>query len=148
MICLIWGNLKKKDTNELIYKTETDSGLENKLWVRKGEKWRGVIHWEFGTEIYTLLHVFIILYFVWHVCVLSCFSRVQLFATLWTRAQQAPLSKGILQARILERVAMPSSRDLSHPGIKPTPPAIPALQVDSYLLSHLGSPILYWGIAN
>ena len=35
--------------------------------------------------------------------------------TPWTSAHQAPLSKGILQARILERVAMPSSRGLSQP---------------------------------
>ena len=32
----------------------------------------------------------------------------------------AALSTGILQARILEWVAMPSSRDLPNPGIKPT----------------------------
>ena len=38
---------------------------------------------------------------------LSC---VQLFATLWTVALQASLSMRILQARILEWVAMPSSR--------------------------------------
>ena len=42
---------------------------------------------------------------------LSRFSHVQLFATLWTVACQGLLSMGILQARILERVAMPSSRD-------------------------------------
>ena len=42
---------------------------------------------------------------------LSHFSHVQLFATLWTVAHQAPLTvHGILQARILEWVAMPSSR--------------------------------------
>ena len=35
---------------------------------------------------------------------------------------------GILQARILEWVATPSSRDLPHPGIKPRSPS---LQVDS-----------------
>ena len=35
------------------------------------------------------------------------FSRVRLFVTPWTAAP----SMGILQARILERVAMPSSRD-------------------------------------
>ena len=40
-------------------------------------------------------------------------SRVQLFATQWTVAHQAPLSVGILQARILEWVAMPSSRGSS-----------------------------------
>ena len=40
---------------------------------------------------------------------LSCFNHVQLFVTVWTAAYQAPLSMGILQARILEWVAMPSS---------------------------------------
>ena len=37
-------------------------------------------------------------------------SRVGLFATPWTVAYQVPLSVGILQARILEWVAMLSSR--------------------------------------
>ena len=48
-------------------------------------------------------------------CVLSRFSHIQLFETLWTVAHQAPLSMGILQARILEWVAMPSSRGSSQP---------------------------------
>ena len=43
-------------------------------------------------------------------CLLNHFSRVRLFATLWTVAHQAPLSMGNFQARILEWVAMPSSR--------------------------------------
>ena len=47
--------------------------------------------------------------------VLSHFHHVRLFATLWTIARQAPLSMGILQARILEWVAMPSSRGSSQP---------------------------------
>ena len=47
-------------------------------------------------------------------CVLCCFSHVQLFATLLSVALEAPLSvHGILQARILEWVAMPSSRGSS-----------------------------------
>jgi len=45
--------------------------------------------------------------------VLSHFSHVQLFETLWTIACQTPLFLGILQARILEWVAMPSSRGFS-----------------------------------
>ena len=36
-------------------------------------------------------------------------------ATLWTIARQAPLSMGILQARILEWVAISSSRGSSQP---------------------------------
>ena len=67
-------------------------------------------------------------------CVLS---HVPLFATLWTGAHQAPLSMGILQARILKWVAMPSSReddwsglpfptqgDLPDPGFEPEPSAL------------------------
>ena len=49
--------------------------------------------------------------------VLSHFSGVLLFVTLWTAARQAPLPgssvHGILQARVLEWVAMPSSRGSS-----------------------------------
>ena len=60
-------------------------------------------------------------------CVLSHFSRVLFFATLWTVAHQAPLSMAILQARIPERVAMPSSSDLPNTGIHPMSLMSPAL---------------------
>ena len=46
-------------------------------------------------------------------CVVHCaqsLSCVQLFVTPWSVAHQAPLSMGIFQARILEWVAMSSSR--------------------------------------
>ena len=55
-------------------------------------------------------------------------SYVQLFATLWAVAHQAPLSMGILQARILEWVAMPTTGNLPNPGIEPR---FPSLQSDS-----------------
>ena len=42
-------------------------------------------------------------------------SHVPLFVTPWTVARQAPLSMGILQAKILEWVAMSSPRVSSHP---------------------------------
>ena len=43
-------------------------------------------------------------------------SHVQLFVTPpWTAAHQTPLSMGILQVGILERVDMPSSRGSSQP---------------------------------
>ena len=43
------------------------------------------------------------------------FSCVWLSVTPWTVASQTPLSMGILQARILEWVAMPSSKQSSWP---------------------------------
>ena len=51
---------------------------------------------------------------------LSRFSHVQLFATPWTIACQTSLSMSILQARILEWVAISSSRGSSqgsNPGL-------------------------------
>ena len=53
-----------------------------------------------------------------HTCMPTHFSHVQLFGTQWTVACQAPLSMGILQARILEWVAMPHSRGSSQPSIQ------------------------------
>ena len=47
---------------------------------------------------------------------------------------------GILQQRILEWVAMPSSRDLTNPGIKLVSPAAPAMQVVSLPLEPPGKP--------
>ena len=68
---------------------------------------------------------------------LSHFSPAQLFASPGTVAHRAPLSMGILQARILEWVAMPSSEDLPDLG---TTSASLALQADSLLLSYRESP--------
>ena len=42
-------------------------------------------------------------------------SRIWIFVTPWTVACQTPLSMGILQKRILEWVAFPSSREPSQP---------------------------------
>ena len=48
-------------------------------------------------------------------CCAYLLSHIRLFAISWTVACQAPLSMGILQARILEWVAMPSSKASSQP---------------------------------
>ena len=52
------------------------------------------------------------------------------FATSWAAALQAPLSMGILQAKILDGFPCLPSGDLPNPG---TEPRSPALQVDSLL---------------
>ena len=51
-----------------------------------------------------------------HVCVLSCFSWVQLFVTLWTVARQAPLSMEFSRQEYWsEQFAIFSSRGSSQP---------------------------------
>ena len=71
-------------------------------------------------------------------CMLNRFSRVRLCATLWTVAHQAPLSTRSLQARILECVAMPSSRRSSWPRNQTQASCIGMWVL--YHERHLGSP--------
>ena len=82
----------------------------------------------------------IYIYIYAHMCcaVLSHFSHVQLFATPWTVASQVPLSMRILQARILEWVAVPFSGVSSQPCI-----SISCIAGGFFTMSHWGSP-KYW----
>ena len=68
------------------------------------------------------------------VCVFSCFSRFQLFSAPWTVACSL---HGILQARILEWVAMPSFRGPSQPEIETVSPESPALAGGLYTHSAI-----------
>ena len=55
-----------------------------------------------------------------YVCILSHFSHVQLFVTLWTVARQAPLSMGFSRWEYWSGLPCPPpSGDLPDPGIKP-----------------------------
>ena len=57
-------------------------------------------------------------------CILS---RIQLFASPWTIAFQAPLSMGFSRQEYWSGLPFPISGDLSSPGIKPMSPISPAL---------------------
>ena len=73
------------------------------------------------------------------VCCVLLISQVWLFAAPWTIACQASLSMGILQARILQWVAL---GDLPNLGIQPRSPHSSRIL---YHLSQQGSPrILEW----
>ena len=60
---------------------------------------------------------------VWYtdpvICMLSCFSRVQLFATLWTVACQAPLSMGLSRQEYWSRFPCLPPGDLPNPRTEP-----------------------------
>ena len=51
-------------------------------------------------------------------------SRVQLFATPWTVAYQAPPSMGFSRQEYWSGVPLPSPRDLPDPGVEPGSPAL------------------------
>ena len=70
------------------------------------EAWRAAVHGV--TKSWTRLSD-------WTELTDAVLSRVWLLTAPWPAARPAPLSMGILQARILEWVAMPSSRGSSQP---------------------------------
>ena len=75
-------------------------------------------------------------------CVLSCFSGVQLFCNPMDCSPPGSFAHGILQARILEWVAMPFSRGSSWPRDRTRVSCRPVLQEDSLPLSQWGRPLL------
>ena len=64
-------------------------------------------------------------------------SHVQLFATQWTVAYQAPLSMGFSRQEYWSGLPFPSPGDLPKPGIKP---GSPALQADVLTSELPGKP--------
>ena len=76
------------------------------------------------------------------VCMLS---RVQLSATLWTIAHQAPLSMEFSRQEYWSGLPFPSPGDLSNPGIKPESPA---LQADSLQSEPTGKPSINSSLKN
>ena len=64
-------------------------------------------------------------------------SRVQLFATPWTVARQAPLSMGFSKQEYWSGLPFPSPGDLPNPGIEP---GSPALQADALSSEPPGKP--------
>ena len=70
-------------------------------------------------------------------------SRVQLFAILWTIANQAPLSMDFPRHKYWSGLPLPSPGDLPDPGIESASPVSPALQADSVPAEPSEKVILY-----
>ena len=60
-----------------------------------------------------------------HSCMLSRFSHVQLFATLWTVTHQAPLSMGLSMQEPWSGLPCPPPGDLPDPRTEPESPVSP-----------------------
>ena len=72
------------------------------------------------THTHTHTHIYIYTYLQLHItCVLSHFSCVQLFVTLWTVACQSPLSMGLSKQEYWSGLPCPPAGDLPDPGIEP-----------------------------
>ena len=78
--------------------------------------------------------------------VLSCFSRVQLFATPWTVARQAPLSKGLFRQEYWNGLPFPSQGDLPHRRTEAMSLMSPALAGGFFTTSAIWETRIYKGI--
>ena len=67
-------------------------------------------------------------------------SHVQLFATLWTVAFQAPLSMRFSRQEYCSGLLCPPPGNFPDPGIEPTSPVSPALQADFLPTEPPGKP--------
>ena len=78
----------------------------------------------------------------WRKSEVKSLSHVQLFATPWTVAYQAPLSMGFSRQECWSRLPFPSPGDLPNPGIEP---GSPEMQADALPSEPPGKPILNLG---
>ena len=78
-----------------------------------------------------------------HTCMLSRFSPVRLFATLWTVAFQAPLSVGFFRQEYWSGLPCPPPGDLPDPGIEPMSLTSPALAGEFFTISATWDTMRY-----
>ena len=59
----------------------------------------------------------------------------------WTVAHQAPLSMGFSRQEYWSELPFPPPQDVPDPEFEPASPVSPALQANTFPLSHWGSPL-------
>ena len=122
------GNANSQVLPQNYWIRNSEGGNQGSAFIRSPADFKAYRDWEplLGKIIFSL------------VCCAWLLSHDRLFAMPWTVVLQASLSMVIFQARILEWVAMPSSR-----GIFPTQgsnPGVPHCRRILYCLSHQGNP--------
>ena len=70
-------------------------------------------------------------------CMLSCFSHIRLFTTLWTVAHQAPLSVGFSRQEHWSGLPCSPPEDLPNPRMEPESLVSPALAGGFFITSTI-----------
>ena len=92
-----------------------------------------------------MLCILVLLFFtpVYCACVLSSFSCIRLFVTLWTVACQAPLSMRFCRQEYWSGLPRPPPQALPHPRIKPATVMSPALARGFFTTAPPGRPHVF-----
>ena len=118
-------NSGKGKTMEKIKRSVVARSWRRQGWISSAQR----VYFFLGQWNYTLWYPYGI-HVIKHVCVLSLFSRVPLFATLWTVAHQATLSMGFSRQEYWSGLPCPPAGDLLDLGIKPMSLASPVLAAE------------------
>ena len=78
---------------------------------------------------------------IWHYCILSLFSHVQLFVILWTVACQASLSMGLSRQECWNALLCHHTGDLPNPEINPVSLMYSVLAGGFFITRAPGKPI-------
>ena len=127
------------DVNQSPHGKNREQGEEIEMWIRFTIVIISLMHMCTYTE-HHVVHLKIHTSNYINVCVLSHFSHIQLFVSLWTAAHQAPLSTGFFRQEHWSRLPFPPLGDLPDPGIKPESAVSPELQAGPLPMSHWRSP--------
>ena len=102
-----------------------------KIWKQPkcspADKWIDKVRHTYIYVCVCVCHMYVCIHTHTCMCMLSCFSCVQLFATLWTIACQAPLSMGFSRQEYWSGLPRLPRGDLPEPEIKCTSLPSPAL---------------------
>ena len=102
----------------IIFATDLCSAQISRRVSRKKTQNNILIFHESALSLAAAFTTAVTLVLLW-VCMLSHCCYVWLFETLWTVAQQAPLSKGFSRQGYWSWLPFPSPGDLPNPGTKP-----------------------------
>ena len=96
-----------------------------------------------GIGIITFIAQF---FYFWNMCVLSHFSHVQLFVTLWTIACQAPLFMGFSRQEYWSGLPCLPLGNLPDSGIKPASLISPALAYGFLTINTTWETHIFWNV--
>ena len=112
------------DLAVLLLGTSTQQKQTHSIWVFWDEKTRREVDILLSRRCFSV---------VINACMLSHFSRIQLFVTLWAIARQAPLSMGFLTQEYWSGLPCSPPSDLHDPGI----------EFGTFHVSCIGRQVLY-----
>ena len=123
-------HLKWVTNKDLLYSTGNSAQCSLAAWMEGSLGESGCMHMYVWVPVLSTWNYHIIVNWLC-VCVLSCFSSVWLYRTLWAIVFHAPLSMGFSRQESWSGLLCPPPGDLPDPGIEPRSPKFFTIWADT-----------------